>query len=467
MVLKERSFLVNIALPAGLPAPAPTLGPSRRLVTGLSAAILTCALGVAPASAQFEKLSSLIPDFFDRTVVLFPAGHEAHFVDSSELLRDAGERVNSSIVSQLSTFPIGTSAGGFTYEFDEELGIFERSTATFGSVFAERGETIGRGKWNFGFNAFSVEYDAIDSLDLRSGDLGFSLTHLDTNRDGTTVETFFEGDLIDVAASLLLSTDIATFFGNYGVTDRFDLAVAVPLVKVDLGIQLDQSVRRLASEGFSEPAFHRFPDGADSVRDTVRSSASGVGDILVRGKFNLAKHEQGALALAMDVRLPTGDDEDLLGTGNVQTKLFFVASSRFGRFAPHLNIGYTDSGGSGSSVGDLPNEFNFIAGFSLGVHPRVTVFGDLVWRTLLDAQQLEVRQVSHLYKPFDSEQIVQGNRQVLDTRQADLNIANISVGLKVNLVGDLLLSTNLSFSISDEGLRDEDIVPLIGLDYSF
>lgn len=438
-----------------------------RSTTARTLVVLLGSLLAASAQAQFDKLSNLIPDFFDRTVVLFPAGHEAHFVDSSDLIRDAGVRVNSSIVSQLSTFPIGTSAGGFTFEFDEELGIFERTTSTFGSVFAERGETIGRGKWNFGFNTFSVEYDAIDDLDLRNGDISFSLTHLDTNFDGTTVETFFEGDLIDVEARLLLSTDTTTFFGNYGVTERFDLAVAIPLVSVDLGVQLDQSIQRFASEGFSDPPFHRFPDGADSQRDVIRASASGIGDILVRGKYNLLRQDHGALALALDVRLPTGDEDDLLGTGATQTKLFFIGSTRFGKFAPHINIGYTHSGSGSDTVGDLPDEFNFITGFSLGVHPKVTVFADLVWRTLLDAQQIDRRELTHLYKRWDSAVIEQTNRQVLDTRQQDLNIASASIGMKVNIVGDLLLTANLSFSLSDEGLRDEDIIPLIGIDYSF
>ncbi len=446
----------------GTPSPR-IMKPSRSLLIGL---LLPLAL-VAPGQAQFAKLSTLIPGFFDRTVELFPSAHEAHFADSSNVIRDAGLQVNSSIVSQLSTFPIGTSAGGFTYEFDEELGIFERTTTTFGSLFAERAETIGQGKWNFGMNSFSVEYDKIDDLDLRNGDIAFGLNHLDTNADGTTVETFFEGDLIDVRASLLLSTDTTTFFGNYGVTDRFDVAVAIPIVSVNLGIQLDQEIIRHASEGFTDPAFHRFVNGTDTDRDTIRGSASGVGDILLRGKYNLARNEHGGFAVAVDIRLPTGDEADLLGTGTTQTKLFFIASQRFGRFAPHLNVGYTQSGSADAVVGELPDEFNVTAGFSLSVHPKVTVFADLVWRTLLDAQQIETRQDTHLFKRFDSDIVEQSLRNVLDTRTQDVNIANGAFGIKVNLVGDLLLTANVSFSLTDNGLRDEDLVPLIGLDYSF
>jgi hypothetical protein len=414
-----------------------------------------------------DGLANLIPSLFDRTVVLFPAGHEAHFVDSSRDLREAGIQINRSIVGQLSTFPLGTSSGGFSYRFDEQLGIFERTSESFGSVFAERGETIGDGKWNFGLHVFAVQYDAIDDLDLRDGDVRFSLTHLDTNDDGTTVETFFEGDLVTVTAALDLSTETVVFFGNYGITDRFDLAVAVPVVRVELEAQLVKQIERLASEGFSDPPFHRFPDGSDRVSEFSGGSASGLGDVLLRGKLNLARNEHGAFAVAADVRLPTGDEDDLLGTGATQTRLFAVASTRFGRVVPHANAGYTFSSGGSELVGDLPDEIGFTLGFSAALHPRVTLFSDLVWRTLLDASQLERESATHLLRRFDSDAIESVERSVLRTGQEDLNLILGSLGVKVNLTGELLFTFNLALSLGDEGLRDEDLVPLLGVDYSF
>ena len=433
-----------------------------------------CGAG-APAVAQsgggqqtvIDGLANLIPDLFDRTVVLFPAGHEAHFVDSSEALREAGIQINSSIVGQLSTFPLGTSSGGFTFRFDDQLGIFERTSETFGSVFAERAQTIGNGKWNFGLNLFAIQYDAIDDLDLRNGDVNFSLTHLDTNNDGTTVETFFEGDLVSVFAALDLATETAVFFGNYGVTDRFDIAVAVPVVRVELEAQLTEQIVRLASEGFSNPPFHRFPDGGDQVTDFSSGSASGLGDVLLRGKYNLASNENAGFAVATDVRLPTGDEDDLLGTGATQTRLFFIGSASFGRFAPHVNAGYTFSSGGSELVGELPEEIGFTLGFSAALHPRVTVFSDVVWRTLLDANQLLRDSTTHQLRRFGEAEIRSVERAVLRTQQDDLNLILGSLGIKVNITGELLLTANLALSLGEEGLRDEDVVPLLGVDYSF
>ena len=437
----------------------------------MSRAPLTLALlvllGASGAGAQFNDLAALIPDLFSETVILREAGHQAHFVDASSGLREAGLQINRSIVRQLSTFPVGSSSGGFTFEFNEELGIFERSTSTFGSVFSERGETIGKGKWNFGMSVFALDYDAIDDLSFNDGDLEFSLTHLDTNFDGTTIETFFEGDLVLVETALSLETQTTVFFGSYGVTPHFDLAVAVPLVSVDLSARLARHISRLASEGRDEIPLHLFADGSDQQMVDASGSESGVGDVLVRAKYNFASNDNGALAAAVDVRLPTGDEDNLLGAGGTQTKVFLIGSSNFGRLSPHVNLGYTFSSGSSDLVGELSDEIYFTAGASVAANPRVTFFGDLVWRTLLDATKLQRRELTHLYRRFDSTEVQATTRPTIEGIEDDINLILGSVGLKVNVVRELLVSLNLGFSLGEEGLRDEDIVPMLSLDYSF
>ena len=435
--------------------------------------LLTIALAAAqfPLFAQqtndFGGVATLIPNLFDRVVVLIPEGHEAHFVDSSDALLEAGLLINSSIVQQLAAFPLGSSAGGFTYEFNDELGIFERTSDSFGSVFAERAETIGKGRWNFGANFFGINYDTIDNLDLKEGELEFSLTHLDSNFDGTSVETFFEGDLIFANANIDLKTESAVLFGSYGVTERFDLGLAIPFVRIDLDAALNLEINRLASSGFRDPPFHRFPDGSDSA--TVRStgSSSGIGDILLRAKYNLAGNDTGGFAVALDVRLPTGDEEELLGTGATQTKLFFIGNTAFGRFSPHVNFGYAVASGESDLIGEIPDEINFVTGFTLSMHPRVTFASDIVWKTLLDTNQIRSTTTPHLFRRWDEDVIRTFERPVLQTDLEDLNLVYGALGFKINLVGEFLLTANLTFSLSDEGLQDEDVIPFLSLDYSF
>ena len=299
---------------------------------------LTCfslsmlALFSTPASAQIGPLAELIPNLFDRTVVLAETGHQAHFVDSSEALVEAGLQLNSSVVSQLGTFPVSSASGGFTFEFDPELNLFTRSTESFGPIYSERSETLGKGKMSFGVNLSKYSYDVVDELDLRNGDLEFTLTHLDTNHDGTSVETFFEGDLIFASARLDLESQATVFFVSYGVTEDFDLAVAVPLVEVKLAAQLGTTILRQATEGFSNPPFHIFPDGTDSEEHVASGSSSGVGDILIRSKYRFLEREGGSMALQIDLRLPTGEEEELLGTGATQFKLLLIGSTHIGSF---------------------------------------------------------------------------------------------------------------------------------------
>ncbi|MGE0640568.1 MAG: transporter [Thermoanaerobaculia bacterium] len=417
--------------------------------------------------AQSGPLGELIPNLFDRTIVLAATAHEAHFVDSSRGLVEAGNLINDSIVSQLGTLPITSSAGGFTYTFDPALGVMTRTSESFGPIFTERAATIGKGKWNVGVNTSRYQYDSLDGLDLDEDEITQSFTHLDTNHDGTTVATVYEGDLILADANLDLSQDVTVFSATWGAGERFDLAFAIPLVRVQLDAALDTHIRRLATEGLENPPQHRFADGGDQAVYRASGSSSGVGDIQLRGKFAMIRKEGRGLALGVDVRLPTGDEDELLGTGATAVRVQLLGSANFGRLATHVNFGYTGADVTDSSKADLSDEFNFSLAADLAVHERVTLVGEILWRTLIDAPTLEVGDTTHLYQRFDSDQITSTTRPVLDSRRDDLNIATAVVGAKWNLWGQVLVSTHLMIALNDDGLRDTALVPTIGIDYSF
>lgn len=421
----------------------------------------------APVSAQSGPLADLIPNLFDRTIVLAATAHEAHFVDSSRSLVEAGNLINDSIVSQLGTPPISSSAGGFTYTFDAALGVMTRSSESFGPIFTERADTIGKGKWNVGMSSTRYQYDALGELDLDEGAITQSFTHLDTNHDGTTVATVYEGDLILADANLDLTQEATIFSATWGVSDRIDLAMAIPFVRVDLDAALVTRIRRLATEGFENPAQHRFIDGGDEATHLASDSASGIGDVQLRGKLALVRKEGRSLALGLDLRLPTGNDEELLGTGATAAKLQLFGSASFGRLSTHVNVGYTAADLADSSAAELSDEIGFSIAADVALHERVTVVGELLWRTLLDAPKLEVGEATHLYRRHDSTQITATTRPTLQSEQENLDLATAVVGVKWNLFGQVLLSTHLLMSLSNDGLHDEDLVPTIGIDYSF
>jgi hypothetical protein len=158
---------------------------------------------------------------------------------------------------------------------------------------------------------------------------------------------------------------------SYGLGSRFDISIAVPFVTVDLAAQSLAQVQRIGTA--TSPATHFYDNGTGAFGTTVtyRSSghASGIGDVVVRLKGNPVRNDSVAVALGLDGRFPTGDEEDLLGLGAFGLKPFSVLSLSQGRVAPHLNFAYLWNGDSvlagDAATGrkeDLPDQIQYAVG---------------------------------------------------------------------------------------------------------
>jgi hypothetical protein len=497
----------------------------------LPAALLPAALVLLPAGparGQDGSLSELLPRLLSEAVTMpstvgTVAGnpHEAHFLPAAAQLK-APYALNGALVTQLSTFPLGSSSGGFTYTTDPKTGIPERNSNNFGPSFAERALTNGKGRFSAGLNFQHVEFDEFEGLGL-TGDVRFYLQHNDCcplqRADGTPnpnaeVEPsppedknpFFEGDLVRADLTLKAKTDTVVFFANYGITNRFDLGLAVPIVSVDLTASMDSTLIRLATS--ANPAIHSFGSTSpDTRRSSESGSSSGLGDVVVRGKYNFLARPGGGFALGVDLRLPTGDEKELRGTGATQAKVSLYYSGDYGKFAPHYNIGYTFSSGSidqsfatyalGDEVPDpitgasgayenvfrgetpaspltaadleVPDEINYTAGFVLAAHPRVSLSADFIGRTLLDVNRFALVDQSFNYRtttggPLQAQTYSDGVG--ITQSQGRLNLFLGVAGIKVNLTRTLLLTANVLFPLSDDGLRPK-VTPVVGLDYAF
>jgi hypothetical protein len=442
------------------------------------AAVALAAWLALPASPAAAQLVDLIPNLFGTEVRLAAnpdptRDHSAHFIDEQRALRATGLALNESILSQLSAFPVASSAGGFTYTFDAELGTFTRSTDSFGPSFTERAGTIGKGKWNFGFNFLQASYDSISDLDLAGGDIEFQLRHLELDPIDGHQNPFFEGDLVSVNTLLEVDTQTTVFYANYGLGESFDLSVAVPIVRVELDATARLAIDRLTTSAI--PAIHQFPESvagctvsADrAVADcSADGSASGLGDVLLRGKYRFTDFERGGLAAAVDVRLPTGDEEDLLGSGVGQVKASLIASGGFGRIAPHANLGYAVSSGDSDVVSDVPDELSYAFGLDIAAHPRVTIAAEVVGRTLFDATQPVLGDETFAFT-LQGGGTGSAQRPVVSFEQDDLQLLLGAFGVKFNPAGNLLLSATALYSLSDDGLQDDGVIAVVGAEYSF
>lgn len=467
------------------------------------------------AGAEDVPLSQILPNLLGQAIVTpssrnVPAGqpgipHEAHFVPALAQ-QSAAYDLNRSLVTYLSTFPLGSSSGGFTYELDEKTGIPKRSSTTFGPSFTDRALTIGKGKWSAGVNFQAVRYDQFEGLDLQK-DLVFYLQHNDCcplqsstglpGGGGTqpgvaepAKDPAFEGDLIRLGLALDVKNDTTAFFANYGLTDRLEIGLAVPLVRVQVDARIDARIERLSS---TNPLIHTFSANQDVSSATFSDSGSktGLGDVAVRAKYNFWHAPGGGLAAGLDLRLPTGDEDNLLGVGGTQAKLALVFSRDWGKLSPRASLGYTFSSGqlsdnlsfsvpqtvegqnvlTGQPVPsaslDVPDELNFSAGLSLAATPGFTINVDALGRTISDTNRFGVVSQGFPYRTANAGPLSSAQRDLVDiTGQGSLTSLIGVAGVKLNLTRTLLLNANALFPLNDGGLRIK-FTPVIGFDYTF
>jgi len=465
----------------------------------------------APFQADAQKISEVIPSLLEVRIDV-PGGnapvqvnpvlsnalgtgpanidHRQHFFQSlqQDRLKQVSALINAAVATQLTTYPVGYSSGGFTYTFDPTTNTDRRTSPSFGPSFAERPQTIGRGHWNVAANYQRMTFDSLDGKDL-TGEIHFYFNHNDccpgpdnnftgngSVGDLTKGDPKFEQDIIEATLNMDLSANIVSLSANYGITNRFDVGLVVPIANIDMTAALDARLLRLGSEKEPTPPnstvpFHTFPNGSLTYLNaaTASASATGIGDILVRAKYGFfsAHNGEAGAAVALDLRLPTGDEENLLGTGTTQARFSFIGSTAFGRLYPHVNVGYTISGKG--FVNDIvstlqqPDEANYVFGFDSAVTSSLTVAADVVGRTLLDPSGFTDQE--RMFRCFSCPPL-SPTYEEFSLSNGNTNILLGSAGVRFNPARNLLISAHALFPLRKSGLVD-NFTPVIGLEYAF
>ena len=381
--------------------------------------------------------------------------HSAHFNSGFE---SEFSQFGTALTGQIVSLPLPAPASGFTYQFDPGLGVFTRSTSSFGPILAERADTIGARRVSIGFAYQRLAFDSIENIDLQSVPAVF--THDNAELRGG------REDVITTVNSIDSKVSRSAAFITYGVTNDLDVSIAVPYITTDIVVTSDATVRRI---GTTTPEIHFFRAVDDSIGDrriyTAFGHASGIGDITIRMKQAIKKSPKNGIALGIDLRLPTGDENNLLGTGAPAVQPFVAWSATYGTFAPHINLGYQWNGSStlagdieaGVSA-DLPDVAVYALGAVVSVHPRVTLALDVLGRYIIDSPRVRLED----FVALDGHSVFPNI--AFDT--GSINELSSAVGLKINVAGRLLLNTNLLMRLNSEGLRDK-ISPLVGIEYAF
>jgi hypothetical protein len=243
------------------------------------------------------------------------------------------------------------------------------------------------------------------------------------------------------------------------------------VVHTRLAVASDAVIRRFGTAAGT--AVHYFPEATapggigDHQLFAAQGSATGVGDLVVRAKGTLVRKGHRGIAAGVELRMPSGDEDDLLGSGAWGVRPFAVVSFAYRRLSPHLNLGYQWNGAS-VLAGDLktgekrglPDRITTAVGADVGLSERMTLAVDLLTNVVMRSPRLGMNQFQ-VQGPLGS--------AVFDDigfTEESYVTTNGSVGLKLNVAAGLLVNFNLRFNVTSGGLTDR-LAPLLGLEYGF
>ncbi len=260
-----------------------------------------------------------------------------------------------------------------------EGGNLVQTEVSAGPFYAERALTLGKGRLFLGANVSGVALSEVRGI--ATDDLRFTFTHVDDNQ--VLGDRDVENDLINVNMTLDLSLIAASFMLAYGVTDRIDLSLQLPVVRASL----DASSQGFIDENTPGSGNHRFFDTGGSVSGVSRitGTKTGVGDIGVRLKANAYSGRNFELGLLADARLPTGSEDDFLGAGGSSFRALGLASGRMGTFAPHLNLGIARISGTAPRT-----SFLSAIGFDMLLGSSTTLAGDILANLEMSESELTI-----------------------------------------------------------------------------
>ncbi|HYM24105.1 MAG TPA: hypothetical protein VEU08_12890 [Vicinamibacterales bacterium] len=333
------------------------------------------------------------------------------------------QTISRAVLANLATLPVATSSSGFVYRLNPELGTVERSTQSFGPFFVERAQTAGRHQASFGLSFQQLNFTSLDGRNLRDGSLI------------TTANQFVdEAQPFDVdRLTLNISARIATLYGSVGVTDRLEVGFAVPMVDLTLDGSRINTYR-----------------GSTFTQASASARAIGLADAIVRTKYTVFDQGGAGIAAAVDLRLPTGRREDLLGAGTTSAKFSAIGSIETGRLSTHVNAGMT--------VGGLARELSYGGALAYAATGRMTVSGEVLGRLVEGGGE-----IMSVATPHPTLAGVETIRLVPDG--SNLQVVTFVPGVKWNLSDTWVLAANISVPLTRNGLTTT-LTPFVGLDYA-
>jgi hypothetical protein len=423
--------------------------------------------------------------------------------------------LNTDVASQLTLLPFVAPASGISLTFDRSLGVFSVSQDSFAPILSERAVTIGKHRLAIGFSYQYLNFDSLDgtdlhnlpTLNLRGDEPGVQASQGVTcsvnggvTSPQNTLACGLVRDYITAQNRIDLRINQYTTFVTFGLTSRVDVSVAIPVLSIRMAMTSNATITENSNssstlflkpaQGCTGPAIGEpIPNSqvpATCFQEVFSNAhqSGGLGDITIRAKGTLWKGERVGIAAGMDLRIPSGDELNFLGSGAYGVKPFVVLSYG-GRVSPHLNFGYQWNGDS-KLAGDfssgtraqLPGQLLYSAGVEVGVSKRLTAAFDLIGQRVFDAKRISLSRTTVLgFCDTPAVQDASGWRgcqfpgqstqvTAITTSSGSYGIHNASLGLRYRPFGKFLITASVQLKLDNGGLRS-NAIPMVSATYTF
>src|SRR5262249_36762988 len=161
-----------------------------------------------------------------RLQVVLPTGQSFTIPPTADFLVPSIQR----LAIQGADFPSTSTTPGVSFVYNPQLGMFERSPS-LGPVFVERAGTLGANHFSVGLSYLYANLDQIDGGGF--GTYGLNRTFV----PGFATVSAFEMQKFNLKYS------IWNLSGTYGITDRWDLNVFLPLIDTRLSAREHLTLR--------------------------------------------------------------------------------------------------------------------------------------------------------------------------------------------------------------------------------
>lgn len=353
--------------------------------------------------------------------------------------------LNEAVGVVVSNLPLASPAAGVIYITDPKLNLPVPSGTTLGPILTQRPETVGRHRMYFAAVYQHFSFKTIDGISLR-------------NIPAVTKTT----DLAFVTSNNLnLTVSQTTGYFTFGLIDRVDFSVAVPILDVHEQFVSNGSKFILNSPVSTQPT---------PISVSNAASASGIGDIILVAKAAVWRPSYGGLAIGVEVRAPSGDALNFLGSGAVGAKPYSAIAfgkrlsgeRDLGYLSLHANVGYQLNGNtalvknSSGREGQLPNALFFSEGVDWGVRRWITLAADVLSERVFDSGRII----------FSTSSVNADTFTTIASSSSSYNRTDGSAGIKFKPYRNLTITGNALIKLDQGGLRAR-IVPLAGLSYTF